>query len=159
MTWLPSIFMMLTIFGFSSNQGEASAGQSIRVVEWAVDIVEDMTKQDFSEEERELWYERIHTPIRKMAHMAEYMIFAFTIAFPLYFFHNRSKKLILKTSIFCMGYAVFDEIHQVFVPGRAGKAADVLIDSIGIWLGIGIFMLGIYLKNIIQKKRERNICT
>lgn len=35
-------------------------------------------------------------------------------------------------------YAVSDEVHQHFVPGRAMQARDVLIDSAGILLGIWI---------------------
>ena len=33
-------------------------------------------------------------------------------------------------------YAVSDEIHQTFVPGRAGQIRDVLIDSCGVLAGI-----------------------
>ena len=32
-------------------------------------------------------------------------------------------------------YAVTDEIHQHFVPGRSGEITDVLIDSIGCLIG------------------------
>ena len=35
-------------------------------------------------------------------------------------------------------YAVSDEIHQYFVPGRAMQARDVLIDTAGVFLGICI---------------------
>ena len=35
-------------------------------------------------------------------------------------------------------YAVSDEIHQHFVPGRAMQARDVLIDTAGVLLGIWI---------------------
>jgi hypothetical protein len=35
-------------------------------------------------------------------------------------------------------YAVSDEIHQTFVPGRAGQLRDVLIDSCGVLAGICI---------------------
>jgi VanZ family protein len=35
-------------------------------------------------------------------------------------------------------YAVSDEIHQYFVPGRAMQARDVLIDTSGVLLGIWI---------------------
>jgi VanZ family protein len=33
------------------------------------------------------------------------------------------------------GYALFDELHQVYVAGRGGRMSDVLID----WVGIGIY--------------------
>lgn len=32
----------------------------------------------------------------------------------------------------CIVYAVTDEFHQLFVPGRTGLASDVLVDSVGI---------------------------
>jgi len=34
-----------------------------------------------------------------------------------------------------------DEFHQFFVPGRAGQLKDVLIDSTGATVGIGIYLL------------------
>jgi VanZ family protein len=33
-------------------------------------------------------------------------------------------------------YAVSDEIHQVFVPGRHGAPLDVAIDAVGVAVGI-----------------------
>jgi VanZ family protein len=35
-------------------------------------------------------------------------------------------------------YAVSDEIHQVFVPGRGASVRDVLIDTVGASLGVGL---------------------
>ena len=33
-------------------------------------------------------------------------------------------------------YAISDEVHQLFVPGRVGSPLDVAIDSIGVAVGI-----------------------
>ena len=33
--------------------------------------------------------------------------------------------------LLCVGYAISDEIHQLFVDGRAGSLMDVMIDSMG----------------------------
>lgn len=38
-------------------------------------------------------------------------------------------------------YAVSDEIHQAFVPGRAGSPLDVAIDAVGVACGIAIWQL------------------
>ena len=35
-----------------------------------------------------------------------------------------------------IAYAVTDEVHQHFVPGRAGAAYDVAIDAVGVLLGV-----------------------
>ena len=33
-------------------------------------------------------------------------------------------------------YAITDELHQVFVPGRMGSPVDVLIDALGVACGV-----------------------
>lgn len=40
-------------------------------------------------------------------------------------------KMFLITIVICFLYAVSDEIHQYFVPGRACRLFDVLIDISG----------------------------
>ena len=39
---------------------------------------------------------------------------------------------------FATAYAVTDEVHQMFVPGRAGMVTDVLLDSAGVLVGVAI---------------------
>lgn len=38
-------------------------------------------------------------------------------------------------------YAASDEFHQIFVPGRTPKVTDVMLDSAGVLLGLGIMLL------------------
>ncbi len=70
---------------------------------------------------------------RKIAHFTEYFIITF-LSFRAFkgsfrgeffslFFYSASLSLLL---------AIFDEIHQLFVPGRTGAVGDVLIDAVGI---------------------------
>ena len=35
-----------------------------------------------------------------------------------------------------VAYAVTDEVHQHFVPGRVGSPLDVAIDSVGVAIGV-----------------------
>ena len=44
--------------------------------------------------------------------------------------------------IICYSYAAIDEFHQYFVPGRAGRFTDTLIDAIGFVTAIVICRLG-----------------
>ena len=46
---------------------------------------------------------------------------------------------------FSIAYAASDEIHQLFVPGRACMPLDVLIDSSGALAGVAIFALAVQL--------------
>lgn len=137
--FIPMICMMLIIWGFSANSGDVSANQSQGIVNGLIMSVEQITGQILTGEERILWEERIHTPIRKLAHMTEYMIFSFTVAFPLMLYCKDRKKIKWITFMYCTLYASIDEIHQLFVPERSGQIKDVLIDAIGIGIGLFVF--------------------
>ena len=82
--------------------------------------------------------------ILKSFHLIEYaLLFLF-----LYFATNHPKKSI----IFAYLYALTDELHQTFVPGREGKFVDTLIDLFGIF--IGLFVLRFLLSFLhFPKKR------
>ena len=48
-------------------------------------------------------------------------------------------------------YAVFDEVHQYFVPGRAGQLRDMIIDICGVSAGVLIALCALW---IIRKLRR-----
>jgi VanZ family protein len=74
--------------------------------------------------------------LRKLAHMAEYAILGLLLARAL------DRSTLVRTTMlalaFVLGvaYAVSDEIHQTFVRGRAGRPVDVLIDAVGVVIGL-----------------------
>ena len=51
-----------------------------------------------------------------------------------------------------MFYSITDEIHQIFISNRAGRCIDVLIDSLGIFTGITVFLLFIKILQLIIGK-------
>jgi VanZ family protein len=66
--------------------------------------------------------------LRKLGHAAEFALLGALLA----------RALRDDRGAFALGaaYAVTDEIHQHFVPGRVGAWYDVAIDSVGVALGI-----------------------
>lgn len=71
--------------------------------------------------------------LRKIAHITEYFI----LTFLLYRAFNGSFKATTGGNFVCSAivaflYAVSDELHQAFVPGRNCTLQDVFIDTIGI---------------------------
>jgi VanZ family protein len=50
-----------------------------------------------------------------------------------------SLRVVLVVLVIVVLYAVTDEVHQTFVPGRSGTAVDVLIDAAGALLGIALW--------------------
>lgn len=51
------------------------------------------------------------------------------------------------------GYGIIDEIHQSFVPGRDASLLDILADTLGSFLGMGI-TLGMYLLTQVLDRRR-----
>jgi VanZ family protein len=70
----------------------------------------------------------VDTVLRKGAHMAEYAILGLLLL--------RALGRELPALLGGIAYAVTDEIHQSFVRGRHASPIDVLIDTVGLALGI-----------------------
>jgi VanZ family protein len=49
---------------------------------------------------------------------------------------------LLLTFVLCVGYAILDEIHQMFVPDRFADILDVLSDAVGAALALALLYLG-----------------
>jgi len=66
--------------------------------------------------------------VRKCAHVTEYAILGFLLV--------RATGRELPALLLGVVYAASDEFHQHFVHGRHGSPVDVLIDSVGLLIGI-----------------------
>lgn len=94
--------------------------------------------------------------VRKCAHFLEYTGTALIMSAAFYFSlgKNRFYLPIAFTSL----YAVTDEIHQIFVDGRACQFRDWAIDTLGAALGAAIFLAIYYIAVKIRdfKTRRKN---
>lgn len=89
--------------------------------------------------------------IRKLAHFTLYTLGGMLIYLHINLYNTNTKnKVILSHGIGTI-YAITDEIHQIFIPGRSGEIRDVLIDSIGVFIGL-IFVCII---DMIKKKEGK----
>ena len=70
--------------------------------------------------------------IRKLAHLTEYLILGI-LSYNVFKKYNKSIHI---SVLVCFLYAISDEIHQIFIPGRSGQITDILIDAIGALIGI-----------------------
>ena len=67
-----------------------------------------------------------------------------------------SKRLLATTWALATCYAVTDEVHQIFVPGRSCMVTDVCIDSAGVVAGMLVFaaICAIAARRRIAKKKR-----
>ena len=66
--------------------------------------------------------------LRKLAHACEYALLGALLLRAL-----RSEFAAVAAGV---AYAITDEIHQIFVPGRVGSPIDVAIDAVGVTVGV-----------------------
>lgn len=85
--------------------------------------------------------------VRKGAHLTEYMILSILIYNTLSDYIKIRKTVFIYSIIGVFLYACSDELHQMFVPGRAGRFTDVLIDTTGGIIGVFVVMVYHKLKN------------
>ena len=138
-----SIFIVLLvlwmgfIFSMSCENAEESSNTSGQTIKVVLSTVPEFEKQP--EEVKVNIIEELQFIVRKSAHFIGYMILGILASGLILQYENINKKYPLAFLI-CVIYAISDEVHQLFVPGRAGQVRDVLIDSAGSLLGIIIVM-------------------
>ena len=121
-----TIVWMILIFCFSNQPSDESKNTSSDVTRKIVNIIYQDT---LSEQEKELKIEKIDPIIRKLAHYTIYTIGGIIIGLTITTFEIQTKKKILITQAIGSIYAITDEIHQYFIPGRSCQIKDILIDS------------------------------
>lgn len=147
---------MLLIFIFSSREAEESSVQSLKASYYIAGMESFFLGLKLTEGQMIAVAVAIEWIVRKAAHVTEYAILAAAVWFALYFWTNNKSVLYFSTVVFCIFYAVTDEIHQLFVKGRSGQFEDVLIDAVGILASAGViyFIEVCCLKRSEESKRS-----
>lgn len=133
--WGAVITWMALIFFLSHQPAEVSSGVSSGIAEKIMVLIETSAPAagidaDF-----------LHTFVRKNAHFFAYLILGVLTFYAL--LQSGAKRVrgaFIAFSIAVL-YAISDETHQLFIPGRSGEVRDVFIDSSGAAVGIGIYFL------------------
>ena len=147
--WIPAVIIIVCIFGFSQQNGEQSMGISYKVSEFLVDVADSIHLIDMKWNDRAHALEQMQTPVRKLAHMAEFALLGFSVYFALKYDEFSYKFTKYVTFFIVLAVASLDEFHQLMVPGRNGNPRDVMIDMCGCLIAIFISVLLDKRKNIV----------
>jgi VanZ family protein len=139
------LIWMLTVFMFSSQNGEQSQNTSGKVTQLIVEIITH--NQNITASEKLELIENTDYYIRKFAHYSIYALGGILIYIYINTYNASNKKVILISILIGVIYAISDESHQHFTSGRCASVLDVVIDSFGI-------ITGIILINIIKKAKK-----
>lgn len=144
------IVTCFTIFKFSAQEVSQSDGTSKMVLAKIIDII----FKDINQDKRFQLIEQWNILIRKLAHFSIYtLVGIWSMSFISTFNISKFKKVGISLIIGIL-YAMSDEYHQSFVPGRGPSITDVGIDSLGVLTGICIVVIIIFMYRILKKQKE-----
>ena len=128
------IIWMVIIFLFSNEDAKLSQSKSDKVAVTTINTVSNITGKNYTKTDRENFIDNSRFFIRKTAHFTLYFILGvlLIITYKCYGLNNR---IIIYSVLFCLIYAISDEIHQLFSNGRTFKLLDIIIDTIGGLIG------------------------
>ena len=126
--------VLVTIFYLSAQTAKESSGTSGGLISWLKDALNIEFSQDF---------------IRTVAHMCEFAGLGLLVQNMEFSLKSKTKPLLCV--LLSWAYAWTDEIHQIFVDGRAFQLSDLFVDLAGIILGVAAFNI-FYI--LIKKKKS-----
>lgn len=140
--WLLVIGFMICIFAFSNEPAIVSDEKS-RFVIYVFNLIGINMESAFGT--------LANFIVRKAAHFMEYFALYLLVFNAIY--NDFDKKISLKYALIIVFlYSVSDEFHQLFIPGRAGRIRDVIIDTSGGVLGLILMKFFATEKSISNKK-------
>ncbi len=144
------VLWCVLIFSLSSQNADDSSETSGKLTQTVISVI----YPDFSEMDSERQEDVVHNTtfvIRKAAHFSIFAILGVLSFLSVVTYKEPNYRLkTLISVVFCIIYAITDELHQIFISGRSGEVRDVFIDSIGSVLAIMILSL-IFKKNKFLK--------
>lgn len=139
-----AILIMIVIFCFSAQNAIISQSTSDGVLALVTNAIEGWFSS-ISPKLAETVLIIMTSSFRKLAHFCIYTALGFFVSGAV-FCTRFNKPRLLRSAIaliICVLYAVTDEIHQSFIPGRSCELRDVIIDSSGALLGT-LIMIGFF---------------
>ncbi len=152
--WAAVIVLMAVIFSFSAQPADESSATSSPFVDLYMRLVHPEADSLSPEEQFEL-RESASFIVRKTAHFTIYALLGLmsAAAVTATFSGSGGRRLWLPFLIGAL-YAVSDEFHQSFVPGRSCELRDMAVDSAGVLLGVLLLASAVRLAVRLRAERD-----
>lgn len=147
------VLLYLLIFAFSGQDGEESGSLSSMISEKCAELLNAISGKHWTQNVIESMATYFEHPIRKLAHFSEYACMGVLLYGVWRPWKERNRKLYLLIVLWVFVSAGADEFHQLFVPGRYGCFADVVLDTCG--GAFGLLVCGCVEKIVRRRKQKR----
>lgn len=128
--WLIVICWMGVIFFFSAQNAEQSNQSS----GWVIDKLFSIQYLSSVEQVADSFF--MQFSVRKIAHFSEYLVLGILLFKAFEQGKLLNKNFVYKAFLVSVFYALTDEFHQAYIPGRSAQWQDVLLDCFGAFVGI-----------------------
>ncbi|RKL68203.1 VanZ family protein [Salipaludibacillus neizhouensis] len=145
-SWTAAVSWMALIFYLSHQPATESSELSTGITEVILSTVESIAPNldvDMS------YFNHI---VRKNAHFFAYLTLGLLVLHAMRRSGVRGYQGAASALVIGVLYAISDEVHQLFIPGRSGEVRDVLIDSGGASAGIGLYLLVVKIKKMKKSR-------
>ena len=148
--WCLTLVWAVFIFVMSAKTSQESDGVSGGVIRllagWFVPDFGSMSEAQAAE-----FVEGLQNLVRKLGHLSEFALLGCLLCSSL---RMGVKGATAAIWAFVIGsvYGISDEIHQLFVPGRACQITDMLIDSLGGLLGVLFITAVVWIYKKIKRR-------
>lgn len=155
--------LYLMIFAFSGQNGKESGSLSSMISEKCVELLNAISGKHWTQAVMDSMAAYFEHPIRKLAHFSEYACMGVLLYGVWRPWKERGRRLYLLIVLWVFVSASADEFHQLFIPGRYGCFADVVLDTCGGAFGllVCVFIEKLVLrrknKKYVTKKRKNNV--
>lgn len=125
-----TITWMIVIFLFSNQNADNSGDLSNSFIDNTIVKIYEVFNKDATETDKMIVRESFSMPVRKIAHFSVYFVLGILVFLTFNEYGFNKNWIIYYAILFCLMYAVSDEIHQ-FIEGRSGELKDIVIDTLG----------------------------
>lgn len=134
--WILTFLLMTVIFIFSSRPGDLSIQDSA----WFLDKAKIMDEEEALDTSN-MQAMVVQRKIRKAAHIILFASLAMLIYASIYGYAGKALESGVISWLLTILFAISDEIHQYFVPGRSAQLQDVIRDGKGALIGCLLMMI------------------
>lgn len=148
-----AVLWMALIFSFSMETAAESSGSSDGFIRTFLSFIDD-DFESLSPEAQTETVESLSHLVRKTAHFCIFGMLGILVSSAISTYNLAPRRTLLCSVSLCALYAVSDEVHQFFVPGRACMIRDMLLDTCGALCGVLFVMLVLHLVSKHRNKRR-----
>lgn len=147
-----AVLWMALIFSFSMENAAESSESSGGFIRTFLSFIDDDFEYLSPEAQTEA-VESLSHLVRKTAHFCIFGMLGILVSSAISTYHLTPRRTLLYSVSLCALYAVSDEVHQFFVPGRACMLRDMLLDTCGAFCGVLFVTLVLHLVSKHKHKK------